>query len=831
MRNVAITAGALLSVAGFLCADAPVAAAQSNTPAVSASSPAAMGQAARQMLQPLVGQELSGCYHWKKKDCYSADLKAKVTTASGILTVRTPSGSFQFRPTAGGGMDLKTPLWEPPLPLVEVTRNELVFARPKSEMRVRFGDGTLDFTYLYGEVSKTRAYGYALKTPGAGTTALAAVLGTGTNASAGTAPSARPAADQPAAAAATFAAIDYSSYNHLKPTDANRYLMFNVPSAAGRGPYYLTVFSCAPGVDLRVKGGRFVRRDVRIGDYYVTTAVHPNPGRKFNYEIDAGSDSTVGFPYYLVGQAGSDAVDPQHVAAEAPYCDKAMPDDNELARRFGDYFRALGKSVTIEGEHWVHDYQWLNRGFAIRSSCRTRGKDDGWEWCHQYSYDRRKDQIFKTSIYQPGNPTYLAAGTRMKTGVVGMAWRSDIAQARAAGGGGGGGLGGILKGALAGAAGMAMGSPATAIESAVAGAVAGAALGAMGNDAEVIGTAAAQGSAQGTQEFEQSQAELRAESDRVVAAANEAAERERAAQAAEEERRASEAARKQEATQAEARQQLAITLGQADAFRAQELADARARGDVAAQQRIEAQAAESRKIAQQFGIEDQVRDAMRKNQAEMDEAARTNRQWAAANPPKAPSGFASDGSGGAAAQVCITQNVQDPSKEHCRTPQPGSTKGSGGPSSGDTSGGAGSDKGKSSGGGGGAGGPDGTGGSRTPGSGGGGSGDSLVVWKEGVAVCERDGPDSWACKGPRDASSFYKTAEDNLKVVCKNARFLDEQGGYRIYGCGYGISPTDKAPFRESHHFDWIKALGLSSPPGRRTYRCPAEQYGACLNS
>lgn len=274
------------------------------------------------------------------------------------------------------------------------------------------------------------------------------------------------------------------------------------------------------------------------------------------------------------------------------------------------------------------------------------------------------------------------------------------------------------------------------------------------------------------------------------------------------------------------RDAIARVFAEAEAYRATELARAKAAGDTARAQQIEAQSAAAMQTVHSFGLDEQVRESARRIAAANQAALPQQLVNTAARPQQPVTPYPNDS---AAATTCVPMNVVDPPPCHnssnpvptgsgnvanksgngssTGTPVPGGNRPDGRIGTGPT-----------------------TGGPSWPSNPGGGtgSGSSLVTWMEGVAVCDQSETGRWRCRGPRDSSSFYSSLESNLKEVCKNARPLGSQGGYAIYGCGYGINPNESAPFREAHQFDWIKALNLTSPPGRMTFRCPASQTTTC---
>ncbi len=273
-------------------------------------------------------------------------------------------------------------------------------------------------------------------------------------------------------------------------------------------------------------------------------------------------------------------------------------------------------------------------------------------------------------------------------------------------------------------------------------------------------------------------------------------------------------------------------FAEAEAFRAVEMQKAIAAGDVARQTHIAQQSAAAMQSVQSFGLENQVRESARKI-AEANQAAFPQQMVNTAARPQQPvTPYPNDT---AAASVCIDPNMPvsyfaRPELAHCnKTKAPNSgnaqiaSNGAANPPVGNSTTGS-QIQGPTT--------PDRYGNSvNIPNQGGGSSSPQMVTWMEGIAICDQATIGKWRCRGPRDSSSFYSSLESNLKEVCSNSRSLGTQNGYSIFGCGYGINPNENLPFREAHHFDWIRELNLSSPPGRRQFRCPSSQSNSCLSS
>lgn len=73
-----------------------------------------------------------------------------------------------------------------------------------------------------------------------------------------------------------------------------------------------------------------------------------------------------------------------------------------------------------------------------------------------------------------------------------------------------------------------------------------------------------------------------------------------------------------------------------------------------------------------------------------------------------------------------------------------------------------------------------------------------VEFKEGIVLCQQAGPKNWRCEGPLQLT--YANLEDanNTRVNVSDAcgggtiRDLGTANGFRAFGCGYGIHPTDR---------------------------------------
>lgn len=105
---------------------------------------------------------------------------------------------------------------------------------------------------------------------------------------------------------------------------------------------------------------------------------------------------------------------------------------------------------------------------------------------------------------------------------------------------------------------------------------------------------------------------------------------------------------------------------------------------------------------------------------------------------------------------------------------------------------------------------------------------ALVDWKESVTLCEKTGPQAkfgnWRCTGSLQMNyvnfedPYWVSALDKTCGGPRNKRDLGMVGGYRAFGCGFGLHPssTDDIPAR----------FGVGYVPGRITFRCPRSASG-----
>lgn len=107
-----------------------------------------------------------------------------------------------------------------------------------------------------------------------------------------------------------------------------------------------------------------------------------------------------------------------------------------------------------------------------------------------------------------------------------------------------------------------------------------------------------------------------------------------------------------------------------------------------------------------------------------------------------------------------------------------------------------------------------------------------VAYREGITLCEppKNGGKVWLCRGPlQNVSGVLDTQSGNVAVrqACggNNVRDLGMVAGYRAYGCGFGIHPTD----RDSPNRDIPASLGVNHIPDRNTFYCnPTQVFVYC---
>lgn len=108
-----------------------------------------------------------------------------------------------------------------------------------------------------------------------------------------------------------------------------------------------------------------------------------------------------------------------------------------------------------------------------------------------------------------------------------------------------------------------------------------------------------------------------------------------------------------------------------------------------------------------------------------------------------------------------------------------------------------------------------------------------VIYREGITLCEspRNGGKAWLCRGPlQNVSGVLDTQSGNVAVrqACggNNVRDLGMVAGYRAYGCGFGIHPTDR---EYPGNRDIPASLGVNHIPDRGTFYCnPSTVFAYC---
>ena len=106
-----------------------------------------------------------------------------------------------------------------------------------------------------------------------------------------------------------------------------------------------------------------------------------------------------------------------------------------------------------------------------------------------------------------------------------------------------------------------------------------------------------------------------------------------------------------------------------------------------------------------------------------------------------------------------------------------------------------------------------------------------VEWIEGVVLCEpRANSKQWRCMGPLQTNVLELDAPNTfaqLALACggdSGIREIGPTGGYRAYGCGFGIHPTAS---NYPGNRDVPKDLGVFVSD-RRVFRCPPTKDAYC---
>lgn len=113
--------------------------------------------------------------------------------------------------------------------------------------------------------------------------------------------------------------------------------------------------------------------------------------------------------------------------------------------------------------------------------------------------------------------------------------------------------------------------------------------------------------------------------------------------------------------------------------------------------------------------------------------------------------------------------------------------------------------------------------------------EALADWREAVAVCELNAQDpqskfgNWRCEGPLQFTyaKLGNGGQSDLKAMAsvsdacggkvESVRDLAMVGGYRVFGCSFGLHPKSEQRLAA----DKAVKFGLAYIPGRIIYRCP----------
>jgi len=112
---------------------------------------------------------------------------------------------------------------------------------------------------------------------------------------------------------------------------------------------------------------------------------------------------------------------------------------------------------------------------------------------------------------------------------------------------------------------------------------------------------------------------------------------------------------------------------------------------------------------------------------------------------------------------------------------------------------------------------------------------ALADWPEAVAVCELNAQNpqskfgNWRCEGPLQFTyaKLGNGGQSDVKAMAsvsdacggkvESVRDLAMVGGYRVFGCSFGLHPNPAQRLAN----DKAAKFGLTYIPGRVTYRCP----------
>lgn len=589
-------------------------------------------------------------------------------------------------------------------------------------------------------------------------------------------------------------------YRHLTVPGDGTYIQMGRYPARQRIDWVL--YSCTPDVRVKISGAQPSGTVAREGQLYVSRYVTARAG-KVNVKINPSSDASIGEPYFLVGTVGDPA--PQDwVTAMKPICADPASDQATITKRFGAYADLADKTIQ-DCPICAEDYYWAQHGKVLVKAERIFGKED-YNQRVIYSYDAKSGQLLVSYPWATQDPVWKSQPRALRTDFTVMAFKQDILQARQerAQSGGGGGFMKALGGAVAGFAGGAQGGGTMA--SAVGGAVAGAVGGAAGLDESTVYQSMSEASA----EEQARQAELKAIADANLAgirakAAEQELEQKRAADA----QAAAEAAAK-ERQQAEARDMLAQKLGEANAIRAEQMAEANATGNVAAQQKIAGYAGESARIAKQYGIEEKVSAKEAEYQAKLADYERANKEReeairrAAEQEAENQKQLEASRARAAEAQKRHEEETERVRLENERRRREADARLAEAERKKDET-------------------------------------NRPIAFEEGVVLCQpivNDGaPGKQSrCYGPLQMTIVeVKGLSDNATRVnigqaCgsnKSLRDLGTTSGYRAFGCGFGIHPD--ANMRDYPGNTDVRAqLGVGYVLGTATFMCPRSTYAYC---
>lgn len=106
----------------------------------------------------------------------------------------------------------------------------------------------------------------------------------------------------------------------------------------------------------------------------------------------------------------------------------------------------------------------------------------------------------------------------------------------------------------------------------------------------------------------------------------------------------------------------------------------------------------------------------------------------------------------------------------------------------------------------------------------------LVDFREAVVICDFSGNQAqfgnWDCEGPLQQNyvNFERGNVDSAMnlMSCRNYRELPRSGQYRVFGCGYGLHPTNPGALRN------VPEMMGVFVDGRAIFRCPISSSEIC---